>query len=216
MTDAGRGALYLGPLLRYPAESADVVKQRLLSASRLRSILLSAPKFCVEERDEWGMRNLMFWVQLQKGTVGPIAAILEPTGDEFLDDPVTRQILVDLAAKAWPVVQKFLPLTSASKYAQFIEQYISKKSSGRWVSQMMTDVLVGRETDIDLTTGWLIQQAEMLGSSCDRLKNLRDAVKAKTEENRAEIAAAKHQREDQVDSQSEPDEEDDIEPFDRH
>jgi len=163
-----------------------IENQRLAAVTYVRNFLLSAPYLDAVEEHEMFFRRLMFKILLEKAILGPIAAMLESGTPKLITDPDAHQLILELLREAYPVIRHYLPIINFGDICSWLDVYIKKRELLD-KEQMLLDVLNGRETEIDISTGWIIEQAEKLGLPNNCFRTMRDLVNAKLLKIREEI-----------------------------
>ncbi|KAE9377384.1 hypothetical protein N431DRAFT_453732 [Stipitochalara longipes BDJ] len=133
----------------------------------------------------------MFKKLVSKAVLGPMAAMIERPTNKLWEELDAKQLCVELLASAWPVIHHHLPYVSLDDILAWVDVHLGERLV--YKDQMLVDILVGRETEIDLTTGWIITKLKSLDSQLT-LRVMIDLVKAEQIQKHKDIQAAKRDK----------------------
>jgi 2-dehydropantoate 2-reductase len=126
--------------------------------------------------------------------IGPVAVVHECLNSQLFQNPeatlTIRQLLQEISSiiRAFPEVSRY-PALAEGFGARRLKTltYSALSKSGRNRAPMLQDVMKGKETNIDFSTGYFLRRGRELGISCPRLDMITTMVKAKERIKRQEI-----------------------------
>jgi len=118
---------------------------------------------------------------------GPMSIMRECNNAQMFADPAGMQIAADLINEAYAVAKYTLQGLEPHTVFGWIEKYLA--SAGEGVHEMLLDALEGKETDIDVVSGWLIEHGRKIGRPCHTHEALLVQAHAKLERRKEELAA---------------------------
>jgi len=137
------------PILQNGVESAQNVEARKLRSRYLINTLLRAP-FLGACEVAFGLLLFMSFKKLTSASVmGPMAVLRECANADLFANEAAREIGSAPIFEAWSVLRRHLPYLRLRQITEWGTDEVVKTSAYEQLHPMLTDVLAGKETDID-------------------------------------------------------------------
>jgi ketopantoate reductase len=141
-------------------------KQREINSEYLIGFLLFTSHIDARLMDRSSMLYQRFKKHIINAVIGPMSIMRECTAKQIFADPAGRQIAADLINEAYNVAKYHLRWLERHRvFKEWFKQYLEgpDERPDRY-HQMLLDGLEGKETDVDVVSGWLIEHGGKLGS----------------------------------------------------
>ncbi|KAK4452902.1 hypothetical protein QBC34DRAFT_292699, partial [Podospora aff. communis PSN243] len=160
---------------------------RVVRRTHLLNLLETVPEL---QATKCKYRNFLRHYKLNmialRAIADPIATLLDITYDKFAQHYYARKLIENCVSEACDVISRFPECRRDEKFSRFrlrvslraeLFRVIRNQQSGD--NKMRTLVSRGYMTDVDFTTGYLVERGRKLGASVDALETLMLSVKAK-------------------------------------
>jgi hypothetical protein len=165
-------------------------KQREINSEYLIGLLLSTSHMDAHQMDRTQTLYRRFKKHIINAVVGPMSIMRECHNKQIFADPAGRQITADLINEAYFVAKYHLPWLELHRvFHWFAGGYLKGSGMRERYHQMLLDGLDGKETDVDVLSGWLIEHGRKIGKPCHTHEALLVQVHAKLERRKKELAA---------------------------
>jgi 2-dehydropantoate 2-reductase len=128
------------------------------------------------------IRETMSSKLLLNSCLNPTGALTGQTYGELLENPVSRQLIVDLADETLAVFARAFDYRPAQSGQHYVDETLGpmvRKAGGKHQSSMLQDLRAGRKTEIEFLNGAIINMAKDYGVMTPRHDVVRQLIKAR-------------------------------------
>jgi len=107
----------------------------------------------------WNTNHLeTLWTKLLiNSIINPLTAIYDVANGQLIQDPILNQQAKKLTQQLAPIIQKYLPTQTWQSIFEKVETIANQTYTN--ISSMRQDILIGRKTEIDFISGYLLKMA---------------------------------------------------------